>query len=131
MPASYYLEQRLLQATLRGIAYTPPSTLYLSLYTSNPTKADTGAEVTGGGYARQVIVFTNPAQVSGVMTCSNTANVPFPIATALYGVVSHWGIRDALTGGNLLYFEAITEPRTIRVNDRYTAESGKTIIRFP
>ena len=40
-----FLENELLDHTLGVASYTAPSTVYLSLYTSNPTDADTGTEI--------------------------------------------------------------------------------------
>ncbi len=42
---SNYLENALINVTLRATAYTAPTTVYLALYTSDPTDADTGTEV--------------------------------------------------------------------------------------
>lgn len=118
---SDYWKKKCLDVVLRGQAFTPPPKVYLALYTSNPTAADSGSEVVGGGYARREITFsaavTVPAVVGGSTvgtegTVSNTAAIEFPQATADWGLISHVGIRDALTGGNLLYFGVNTKPRT-------------------
>jgi hypothetical protein len=71
------------------------STHYLALYTSNPTAADSGTEVTGGSYARQAITWGSI--VGG--SISNSALISFsgvPAAT-----ITHWGIKSAATGGTL------------------------------
>lgn len=121
MPMSTYLENALENVTLRNTAYTAPATVYVALYTTNPTAADTGTEVTGGAYARQPVTFGAP---SGGVT-SNTANVAFPTATAAWGNVTHVGIRDALTAGNLLYFAPLTTPRTINIGDQLNLLTGQ------
>lgn len=114
---SNYLAQALLNHTLRATTYTRPSAVYVALYTSNPTAADTGMEVSGGSYARQAITFGAPAVEGGKQTVKN-AEIVFPIATADWGAVTHIGIRDAATGGNLLYFMALDNARTIFSGDR-------------
>jgi hypothetical protein len=118
---SNFLENSLVNGTLRGTTYTAPTTVYLALYTSDPTDADTGTEVTGGAYTRQPITFGAPS--NGVST--NSANVSFPQATAGWGTVSHIGIRDALTVGNLLYFAPLTTARSILSGDTLSFLTGQ------
>jgi hypothetical protein len=110
---SNYLENALINATLRNTSYTSPTTVYLALYTDDPTDADTGTEITGGSYARQSITFGAPSNG----TSTNSAAIEFPAATANWGVVTHVGIRDALTSGNLLYHTALDASKTINNGD--------------
>ena len=73
MAISVYLGDFINNRTLKaGTAVPGVATIYLALYTSNPTSADVGTEVTGGSYARQAITFGSSA--SGV--ASNSFNVP-------------------------------------------------------
>jgi hypothetical protein len=115
---SNFLATALLNQVFRNTVYTRPTTVHLALYTSNPTGADTGAEVSGGAYARQVLTFAVPALESSKETIKNTADIVFPIASADWGNVTHLGIRDALSGGNLLYYGPWTSSRTILAGDR-------------
>jgi hypothetical protein len=110
---SNYLENALINVTLRNTAYTTPTTVYLALYTTDPTDADTGTEVTGGSYARQSITFGAPS--NGVST--NSAAIEFPQCTASWGTVTHVGIRDASTAGNLLYHTPLDASKTIDSGD--------------
>ena len=80
---SNYLENALINATLRNTSYTSPTTTYLALYTSDPTDADTGTEITGGSYVRQAITFGAPSNG----TSTNSAAVEFPQATADWGII--------------------------------------------
>lgn len=114
MGKSNYLRQKVIDHVLRNTSLTSPTTVYAALYTTNPTAADTGTEVSGGGYARVAMTFSAPT--AGGAT-DNSGVVTFPTATANWGTVTHFGIRDALTGGNLLYFAALTNPRTILNGD--------------
>lgn len=109
MSMSNYLENALINATLRGVSYTSPATVYITLYTSDPTESDSGTEVSGGSYARQAITFGAPTDG----TTTNSDNVTFPEATADWGTVTHFGIKDASTAGNLLYSAALTTPQVI------------------
>lgn len=115
-----YLANALGDESLRATAYAAPATVYLALHTANPTVDGSGAEVTGGSYARQSIAFD--AFALGVT--ANTSLITFPTATADWGTVTHWGIRDASTAGNLLYFGAFTASRIVNTGDVYTVPAG-------
>lgn len=117
---SNYLENALINATLRNTSYTSPTTVYIGLYTSDPTDADTGTEVTGGSYARQSVTFGAPS--NGVST--NSAAIEFPQATGSWGTVGWIGIEDALTGGNLLYHTALDASKTIASGDIFKIAIG-------
>lgn len=121
---SDYLENAIINATLRGMAYTSPTTVYLALYTTDPTDAKTGTEVTGGGYARQTIAFNAPSNGTAV----SSADVLFPVATASWGTVTHIGIMDAPTGGNLLYHGPLTNTKTIAKDDQLKIAAGDVSI---
>ena len=113
---SDYLENELLDHVFANAAFTSPTTVYLALYTANPTDAGGGTEVSGAGYARQAITFGTPA-AAGLI--SNTAAVSFTASGGNYGTVTGVGIFDALTVGNLLAWDAIT---SATVNDTDTLE---------
>jgi hypothetical protein len=117
---SNYLENALVNATLRNTAYTSPSAVYLALYTADPTDADSGTEVSGTSYARQAITFGAPS--NGVTT--NSAAIEFPQAGGSWGTVTHVGIRDASTSGNLLYHTALDASKTIATGDVFRVASG-------
>jgi len=110
---SNYLENALINVTLRATAYTAPTTVYLALYTTDPTDADTGTECSGTSYARQSITFGAPS--NGVST--NSAAIEFPQAGGAWGTITHIGIRDALTTGNLLYHTPLDASKTIASGD--------------
>ena len=117
---SNYLENALINAVLRNTSYTSPTTVYVSLYISDPTDADTGSEVSGGSYARTAVTFGAPS--NGVST--NSADVTFPTATASWGTVTHIGIHDASTSGNLLFHTPLDTSKTIDSGDIFKIETG-------
>jgi hypothetical protein len=117
---SNYLENALINVTLRNTAYTTPTTVYLALYTTDPTDADTGTEVSGGSYARQAITMGAPS--NGVSVSS--ADISFPQCTVSWGTVAFVGIRDALTAGNLLYHSPLTVSKAIDVGDIFKVAAG-------
>lgn len=104
--------------------------VYLALYTSNPTAADTGTEVSGGGYVRQEITFTAPATEGGKRTIKNIGEIAFPAAEANWGTITHVGIRTAATGGTLISFSALNSPRTILAGDRMVFLVDNGVIRL-
>jgi hypothetical protein len=117
---SNFLENALINATLRNTTYTSVATVYVSLWTSDPTDAGSGTEVSGGSYARTAVTFGAPS--NGVTT--NSADVTFPQATASWGTVGWIGINDALTTGNLLYHTALDASKTIDIGDIFKIASG-------
>jgi hypothetical protein len=119
MSFSNYLETNVLGHVFGGSAYTAPTTLYLALFTSNPDEDGSGTEVTGGAYARQTVAFT----ISG-NTASNDAAVEYATATESFGTVSHVGVYDALTSGNLMAYAALTSSKAIDIGDVFRVPTG-------
>jgi hypothetical protein len=117
---SNFLEDALINATLRNTTYTSVATVYVSLWTSDPTDAGSGTEVSGGSYARTAVTFGAPS--NGVTT--NSADVTFPTATASWGVVGWIGINDAATSGNLLYHTILDSSKTIDSGDIFKISTG-------
>jgi hypothetical protein len=117
MSFSNTFETRVLQWTFTTGSPTRPTAWYVALFTDDPTDADTGTEVSGGSYARTVVTFT----VSGD-TASNSGAVEFPEATGSWGTITHIGIYDASTSGNLIARAALSASKAIASGD---------ILRFP
>ena len=117
---SNYLENALINATLRNTSYTSPSTVYIGLYTSDPTDANTGTEVSGGSYTRTAVTMGAPS--NGVST--NSAAVEFPQASGSWGTVGWIGILDASSSGNLLYHTALDTSKTISSGDIFKIAIG-------
>ena len=117
---SNYLENALINVTLRATAYTTPTTVYVALYTTDPTDADTGTECSGTSYARQSVTVGAPS--NGAST--NSAAVEFPQAGGSWGTITHIGLRDASTAGNLLYHTALDASKTIATGDVFRIATG-------
>jgi hypothetical protein len=120
---SNFLENKILDHTLRGStgAYTAPATIYVGLFTASPTDANSGTEVSGGSYARQVMAFATAASNGSI---SNSATVTFPTATANWGTITHIGLYDALTSGNLLYWGAVVQSKVVANGDTFSISTG-------
>lgn len=118
---SDYLEGKVLAHVLGNTAYTAPTTLYVSLFTVTPSDAGGGTEVTGGSYARVAVTnnttnFPAPTGTSPTTSTNGTA-ITFPAPTANWGTVVAFGIHDAATLGNLLYWGALSVSKTINNGD--------------
>lgn len=131
MGASNYLEVALLNEVLRGVEYASPPTVYVALYLSNPNETDVGVEISGGAYARRAAVFSAPSQDASTPTKAVTSNasvIEFPQATTNWGTVTHFGIRDAGVGGNLLFYGELTTAKAIETGDRLRFNAGELVI---
>ena len=117
---SNFLENALINATLRNTSYTSPAAVYIGLYTSDPTDANTGTEVSGGSYTRTAVTMGAPS--NGVST--NTAAIEFPQASGSWGTVGWIGILDATSSGNLLYHTALDTSKTISSGDIFKIAIG-------
>jgi len=130
MPAfSTYLADEVLDHTLGTAAYTSP-TVYLALFTTNPTAAGTGDEVAllddtdPTGYGREAITFN----AASSQEADNDGDVEFGPALFAWGTITHVGLYDASTAGNLLYFGELTTPKTVGVGDSLKlADLGMTV----
>jgi hypothetical protein len=120
MSFTNYLETEILDHVFAGAAYTAPGTLYIGLFTAiSDGEAGSVTEVSGDAYARQTMAFTT----SGATT-SNNAAVEFPTATGSWGTITHVGIFDASTSGNLMVYATLTASKAITTGDVFRVPSG-------
>lgn len=117
---SDYLEVQLRKHIFRTGSYTKPTELHVSLHTASPTDDASGTEVSGGSYARVQrdpldANWTGASSTNGLT--DNAAALTFPAPTGNWGVVTHFGIWDASSAGNLLVWGALTTPKTINSGD--------------
>lgn len=129
---SNYLEAKLLDHVLGNTAYTAPSNVYVALYTATPSDSGGGTEVTGGSYARVALTnnTTNWPNASGTSPTakSNGTTITFPTATADWGTVTSFGIFDASTSGNLLYWSTLNANKVISNGDTATFTNGNITV---
>ena len=121
---SNYLENALINGTLRATTFTAPTTVYISLHTADPTDAGSGTEVSGGSYIRQSATFAAPS--SGAS--ASNADVTFPQATGNWGTIGWIGIWDAQTTGNMLYHTALDTSKAIDTGDIFKIASGSLTV---
>lgn len=122
---SDYLENKINDHVLGKTTYTAPATLYFALFTAAPSDAGGGTEVTGGSYARVGLTNnTTNFPNSSAGSKSTGAAVNFGTATADWGTVTHVGVFDASSAGNLLYWAALTTSKTIGNGDSFVLPAG-------
>lgn len=121
MSFSDYLENKLLDHAFKNTAFTQPTNLYIALFTAAPSDAGGGTEVSGGAYAR---VNHNAWDVAAAGATANTGEVLFAQATANWGTVTHVGIFDAATLGNLIAWAPLTTSKAINSGDQARFAAG-------
>ena len=117
---SHYLENNVINHFLRHGSVTSPTTVYVALFNTTPTKSTAGTEVSGGDYGR--VAVTIGAPTAGVAT--NSAPCTFTTASSSWGVVNGIAIFDDPTAGNMLYFGDLAAPKTIDSGDTASFGTG-------
>lgn len=112
---SDYAEKLLLDWMMTTGSATRPTAWYVALYTAAPSDSGGGTEVSGSGYSRQTVAFGAAATPGG--TTSNTGAVSFTASGGSWGTITHMGIFDASTSGNLLWHGALTASKTVGDGD--------------
>ena len=114
-------ENDVLDALLGASATLMPDPVYVGLMTSEPNDDGTGVvEPSGGSYAR--VSVANDGTKWGVASGGQKANlavITFPTATADWGTVTHYGLFDAASGGNLLAYGTLNVARTVLTSDEF------------
>ena len=130
---SIYTENKWLDHILKVAAWTPPTDIYLSLHTADPTEDGSGAEcANANNYSRTTMssMFTTAA-ASRVI--SNDGLITCPLASGSWGTVSHWGIWDSGTwgGGNLLCYGAFSASKAVGSGQTPKIAIGEIDISVP
>lgn len=132
---SDYLEAKLLDHVLGATVFTTPSTVFIALFTASLSDSGGGTEVStsgGTGYARVSVTnnTTNWPNASGTSPTSksNGTTFTFPTATADWGTVVAFGIFDASSGGNLLYWATLNANKVVSNGDTASFSSSTITI---
>ena len=130
-----YLEDKVINHLFGGTAFTAPTTWYAGLLTAAPTDSTAGTEVSGGSYARQAISWTVTG--SGTAQAASSGALTFPTATTDWGTATHCGVYDALTSGNLVAYETLTQsdfstanPKIINSGDIFKIDTGNLKVQL-
>lgn len=126
---SVYYAQRQIN-DLRGTPQTPPSNLYLALFVADPTDSNiTANEISAAWYGRQLVGALAAPTGSGTAT-SNQNQISFNAVTDNAVTITHWGIYDASTGGNLWMSGTWTTPKVMNVDDVFVVNAGELTLNF-
>lgn len=130
---SNYLELGLLNSILRNASGVKPASVYVSLHTASPTDAGTPAtELSDSGYSRVECQgdtnWTAPSAQGGGSSTSNANTLEFDAIVDGPVTVSHFGVYDAATGGNLLFHGEMDTPRSLQINDVVSVPAGALTI---
>jgi hypothetical protein len=92
-----------------------PGELFLGMSSTRPNLNGTGVTEpsSGVGYSR-VKLTTLSAPVNGVV--SNTGAVTFAESTGNWSTMRCFVVYDSLTGGNLLMYDEMLEPRSVEAS---------------
>lgn len=128
-PTTDFAENKRIDWMWRGQTVTLPGTWYFGLLTGACSDSAAGTEVSGGSYAR-VGVVASLANFAGTQsagsttassgtgaTTSNNGVITFAAPTANWGVITHVGVYDASSGGNLWICQALTASKTVNNGD--------------
>lgn len=139
---SDYLENKLVDHIFRAQTFSAPATLHVGLLTAAPSDSGGGTEVSGNSYARVAVTTALTAfagtQSAGSTTASsgtggqtsNNAAITFPTPSGTWGTVSHFGIYDASSGGNLLFWGALSISKTINQGDTVSFPAASLTVTF-
>ena len=119
MSFTNFLETEILDHVFAGAAYTAPGTLYLGLYTATPSDTGGGTELSGSAYARLAMAMS----VSG-NTATNSAAEEFATATGSWGTITHVGVFDAATSGNLMAYGTLSASKVVATGDVFRIPPG-------
>jgi hypothetical protein len=118
---SDYLENKILDYVLRNTADWAPTAVYVALHTADPVDAGSGAEV---DVARQAIEFDAAHATTGVTQNTNIETfTSMPAAT-----VTHIGIWDHVSAGNLLFHTPVDASKTVGSGDTISIAAGAITI---
>ena len=130
-----YLEDKVMNHLFGSVSYTRPTTYYAGLLTAAPTDSAAGTEVSGGSYARQAIGWTVTG--TGTAQAASSGALTWPAATTDWGTATHCGVYDALTSGNLVAFETLTQsdfstanPKVINSGDIFKIDTGNLKVQL-
>jgi hypothetical protein len=130
---SDYLEGQIRAHIFRTASFTKPTALYVALFTAAPSDSGGGTEVSGGSYARVNLapLDANWTAASGTNGLTDNASaITFPTASGSWGTITHMGIFDASSAGNLLFWGALTASKVVGSGDTFSFAIGALSVTF-
>ena len=120
-----YLEEKLIDHLFKTVAYShsSPASWFIALLTAAHGEDSAGGSegsTSGTTYARVAVTrgsgFTR-ASSSDIRTVENAATITFGVPSANWGQVTHVGLYDAVTSGNLIIEAQLQFAKTINNGD--------------
>jgi hypothetical protein len=135
MSASRYLQKKLMDHALGISSFSMPTSIYMSLFTVNPDDASQTELAVANGYSRVDVTGKFDAITLATGATANNAQIQIgPCATSPWGDVHGWGIHDASTSGNLLFWGLLVDSGgsektyNVIVSDTATFEVGTIVL---
>lgn len=127
-----FLKNKILNLILNATAYSFPATLYLALYTTEPTAGAAGTEVTGGSYARVALDVSNTTLFPLITTSEgkNASALNFAAASANWGTIVGWGLHSASSGGDYLFYGQFSPSKVINNGDAFSIPINNLVIKL-
>jgi hypothetical protein len=129
---SNHLAQATINHFFRNVSQSAPTNHYLALFVADPTDVTGTAlsnEISAGWYGRQQVQFDAPADGTDVTT-ANAAQLTYSAVTGSAVTVTHWGVFDTATNGNLLASGAFSTTKVLNVDDVFVVNSGDLVLTF-
>jgi hypothetical protein len=117
-----HAEDLVLDWLLTTNSATRPTSWYVGLFTDNPSDAGSGTEISGNNYTRKAVTFSVSGDSPTLAT--NTTAIEFDTASGSWGTITHIGIFDASTSGNMLAHADLTASKTIGTGDVFRIPAG-------
>jgi hypothetical protein len=133
MPLTDAFEVIILDGIMGDPDYTPPTNWFVGLSTTTPTEAGGNfTEPVGNGYARVSTADADwdPASGTAPVIKDNANAITFPQATGSWGTVSHFGLFDASTGGNLRMWGVLATAKAIANLDTAAFAAAALVIKL-
>lgn len=102
-------------AIINSTLVTPYASRYIALFIADPTDANlTANEVSAAWYSRMASgAWASPTNGA----TSNSNEIQWSPVSGSQVTITHWGVYDAATAGNLLYSFAYDSPKTFNIDD--------------
>lgn len=105
-------------------------TFYIALSTTPISSNGAGmTEPNDPNYSR-IMILNNDINftVSSGGVIKNSTEWRFPMSTKAWSPVTHWAIMDSLSGGNMLYYDAVTAPINVDVHQELYFNPNSIVI---
>ena len=117
--ATNHMESLVLTGLLNGTSITLSGAKpYIGLLTSAPTDSGGGTEISGGSYGRVQIGGAGQGDFSVVDgSATNDSEFKWADATADWGNITHIGLFDSATDGNMLLYGTLSSSVNVTSGD--------------